>query len=1263
MLYLMGHVVNENEMIWFIVNNGSPQMREEVEPVANDFLSRNFNEGVKGNLYRIDDEWWFTDGWSRANRNADWRYKGTDNPGRYRSEWMKRTNEWEDDYSALINLFRTVSKTYKQEQIERLVDPHQTMIMSMVRGYISDWDSFSLTRGKNGYFYQRHNDGKFQFLHWDSDLAFGNTGSKLYSGMPGFSGYISKWYNKRLFYSYLAEFYEKYTYDSPRMYAWLDAEEAVSSSYSSRASEFKSFFSNRRGTCKSELGTNYSRKKFEITTNKGNDWDVTADSVSLKGTSPYGIIHLEVEGHPEAQAAWIGLTGWQVAGIQLREGEQTVKLLGKDQNGNIRNETEIKINKSGNAAPVASLKSRPASWNISVDDTLDLDARDSYDPEGQALTYAWSATSLEEIDLRPLGQARAKALFSRPGLYSFTVKVTDEGGNESEVVREAAVHGTTGFSGFGDPALEDYWRSSNVRPRGNFSPATWYSLDDVPGWLELQVLDYMAKPLAKSISSYPFISRKLPEKNDWALQTKMRLVSRQFGDYDCGLMVLMNNGTKRMRYTIGFEDGVRLAVKKVDSKGNANSLYTKPVAQEEMTVRIIRHGDKLLFEWKVEDVWEEVHAETIEVNTPAYDGGMFVATEEVQAIRVGFDYAILIDPAAVSPLKGSLRVSEIMYNPIGGDDYEYIELINAGASTINLNGAQIDRGVTYQFGKVTLGAGERIVVAKNQSAFQSRYGKTGIRLADGQYEGRLRNNGETVAVIDADGDLVFEVDYEDGGAWPGRADGNGSSLVVVNPLGDLSDPRNWNSSNAYNGTPGGAVRAVPTIVVNELLTHSDAPQEDAIELYNHGKIEVDISGWFLSDSSNNLKKYRIPDGTKIVPNGYHVFYEKAFLLDNGENGFSLSSARGDEVWLTEANSEGNLLRFVDKVEFGPAANGVTFGRYPNATGPLVTMANNSLGSDVKAGQDAGLLNQFRAGKGAPNTGPLVGPVVISEIMYAPEEGNAEYVVLSNTSVGSVPLFDPANPLNGWKLDNAIEFKFPTDFILKSGESVYIGSVEPGLLREQYEFDADTLILGPFEGKLNNAGESLQLFRPDSPQTLPPDIGLIPYILVEKVKYGVSSPWPSMPKQGGVSIQRVSLDRFGNNASNWMRFGTETDSDRDGMPDGWEDAHALDPNDAADGAFDPDSDGLANVVEYVAGTDPRDAGSSLTLNVLRLEDGRFRLGFVAVEGRSYTIHTSQALGQAWQPLAEFAPKAAGVVTHELPPSGGQRYFRLEVVLNP
>ena len=66
-----------------MINGGNASLREDVEPNANDFLKRNWEDGHLGELYRIDDEWWFDDGWGRQNRNADWSYKDTDEPERY----------------------------------------------------------------------------------------------------------------------------------------------------------------------------------------------------------------------------------------------------------------------------------------------------------------------------------------------------------------------------------------------------------------------------------------------------------------------------------------------------------------------------------------------------------------------------------------------------------------------------------------------------------------------------------------------------------------------------------------------------------------------------------------------------------------------------------------------------------------------------------------------------------------------------------------------------------------------------------------------------------------------------------------------------------------------------------------------------------------------------------------------------------------------------------------------------------------------------
>jgi hypothetical protein len=48
-----------------------------------------------------------------------------------------------------------------------------------------------------------------------------------------------------------------------------------------------------------------------------------------------------------------------------------------------------------------------------------------------------------------------------------------------------------------------------------------------------------------------------------------------------------------------------------------------------------------------------------------------------------------------------------------------------------------------------------------------------------------------------------------------------------------------------------------------------------------------------------------------------------------------------------------------------------------------------------------------------------------------------------------------------------------------------------------------------------------------------------------------------------------------------------DTDRDGMPDAWEKANGLNPDDASDGLGDADKDGYTNIEEFLNGTNPKE----------------------------------------------------------------------------
>ncbi|HEX6961519.1 MAG TPA: lamin tail domain-containing protein [Lacipirellula sp.] len=159
-----------------------------------------------------------------------------------------------------------------------------------------------------------------------------------------------------------------------------------------------------------------------------------------------------------------------------------------------------------------------------------------------------------------------------------------------------------------------------------------------------------------------------------------------------------------------------------------------------------------------------------------------------------------------------VRITELHYNPaahagvVDRQNLEFVELLNTGTSSVNLDGAQIggfaDEPYTFS-GSIVLAPGERIVVARNPAVFQSVYG-TGINLAPAGYGDRnFSNGGELVTLTDPVGEVVQSFTYADVAPWPSAPDGNGPSLEIIDPLGDATDPTNWRASFIPGGTPGG----------------------------------------------------------------------------------------------------------------------------------------------------------------------------------------------------------------------------------------------------------------------------------------------------------------------------------------------------------------------------------------------------------------------------------------------------------------------------
>jgi hypothetical protein len=615
----------------------------------------------------------------------------------------------------------------------------------------------------------------------------------------------------------------------------------------------------------------------------------------------------------------------------------------------------------------------------------------------------------------------------------------------------------------------------------------------------------------------------------------------------------------------------------------------------------------------------------------------------------------------------TLKINEWMADPLNGSDW--FELFNSGSQPVPLAGFSFTTDLTKKTMSLVpplsfIGSG----FVQFRADDDPSAGADHVRF-------KLSKLGESIGLYSPAGTLVDAITF--GQQLTGVSQGRfpDGSANIIN-FAATSSPAESNYLPLQN------------VVVNEILTHTDPPFEDAVEFYNPTASPASIGGWFLSNTSEDLKKFRIPDGTVIPAHGFRVFYENQF---NGGVGsavpFTFNSAHGDSVFLSEVDSSSNLTGYRAAALFDAAAHNVSFGRHTNSLSEVEYVAMAALSFGIN---NPSTVEQFRTGAGAINPGPLIGPVVISEIMYYPpmiggteDDTQNEFIELHNISAANVPLFDPAAPTNNWQLHGGIDFVFPQDVTLQAGGYLLLVNFDPVFdvaalaeFRTKYNVSQGIPLFGPYTGRLSNSAETLALFKPDPPQVFPhPDAGFVPYVLVEKVEYQSTSPWPATAAGSGGSIQRLNTSGYGNEPTNWFaatptagapNTTNPSDTNGDGLPDAWQLQYfnsITDPN-AAPGA-DPDGDGFNNLQEYLTGTDPTNSGSYLRIDGIQIAGNSISLEFNAIAGKTYSIFYSIDLG-SWQRLSDVpAQSQTGPMVVNDPTAGSApvRFYRLITPKSP
>lgn len=287
--------------------------------------------------------------------------------------------------------------------------------------------------------------------------------------------------------------------------------------------------------------------------------------------------------------------------------------------------------------------------------------------------------------------------------------------------------------------------------------------------------------------------------------------------------------------------------------------------------------------------------------------------------------------ANVFEVNQDIVINEIMYHAPGiyvseldrvfDNDEEWIELFNRSETeTVDLSGWEFSDGIDYVFpAGTTLAPNEYLVISDNPTKLlRDREGLDASHVV-GPFARNLSNGGEQVTLVDANGNVVDDLHYYEGGNhWTSLADARGGSLELRDPFADNSIGEAWAASDESHQT---AWQTVSITGSGRSLTTGDPRQ------YHEFLFGMLDAGVALIDDVSVIEHPGTPEARQLIQNGQ---FESDALGSSPDKWRIIGNQRGSIV--ADPDDPNNHVLRLD------------------ASGPTEHMHNNA-GTTVKAGDE------------------------------------------------------------------------------------------------------------------------------------------------------------------------------------------------------------------------------------------------------------------------------------------------------------------------